>query len=448
MRNRLLWLSTLITLPLVAYAQSPSWTDMGGFPDETTFTGALHGLAVDAAGKLWITVWAPGPVWDANGDAVVDTDGNALNLRSIHVFNPDGTIGLPSITQLSKSDGVDLVLNDTNPRGLRADNNGDVVAVFGSSDMFRIDHQTGAVMNHVNLERGSPVAPGISATGDIYVATVVPTTDFPVEVYNADFSRAGVVVADGADGFGRTLEVSADGNTVFVPRYSLHGIIEYVRPDEFSDFNQTNPDTLHRGMIAESAHRNPATGNIWFGHSVAAGVEVDSTKGFYHAPQMLTWYAHDPVSRMLVDSLKYGLPGPFAEEKTRAIAFTPDGNTAYVGLWDVLGAYPSIKKFVRAGTTAIHRDPVAIPHSFTLGQAYPNPFNPQANIEFELKEAAIARLTVHDVLGRKVSTLVDEPLSAGRYTATFTASHLPSGTYLYRLIVAGHMLTGKMVLAK
>ncbi|MXZ04329.1 MAG: T9SS type A sorting domain-containing protein [Rhodothermaceae bacterium] len=104
---------------------------------------------------------------------------------------------------------------------------------------------------------------------------------------------------------------------------------------------------------------------------------------------------------------------------------------------------------MRGARTSIQRDPVEIPNGFTLSQNYPNPFNPQTKIEFEMKDGGFAKLKVYDVLGREVATLVDEHLAAGKYTATFNAANtLASGTYVYQLEVAGHRLSGKMMLVK
>ncbi|MXX97842.1 MAG: T9SS type A sorting domain-containing protein [Rhodothermaceae bacterium] len=103
---------------------------------------------------------------------------------------------------------------------------------------------------------------------------------------------------------------------------------------------------------------------------------------------------------------------------------------------------------MRGTVTSIQRDPVEIPDGFTLSQNYPNPFNPQTSIEFELKDAGLATLKVYDMLGREVATLVDEHLVAGKYNATFNATELTSGTYVYQLNVAGHRLSGKMTLVK
>jgi hypothetical protein len=85
---------------------------------------------------------------------------------------------------------------------------------------------------------------------------------------------------------------------------------------------------------------------------------------------------------------------------------------------------------------------------FVLISAYPNPFNPTTTINFTLANAGVVKLTVHDIAGLKVATLVDGFRTVGRHEAFFDASDLTSGVYLYQLTSGGGSLTGKMILLK
>ncbi len=87
------------------------------------------------------------------------------------------------------------------------------------------------------------------------------------------------------------------------------------------------------------------------------------------------------------------------------------------------------------GSTAT--EPDVVPTTTRLLAAYPNPFNPQTIIPFELAEPAAVRLTVHDLLGREVTVLVDGRLSAGRHSVQFDATGRASGMYLVRLMADG-----------
>jgi len=77
----------------------------------------------------------------------------------------------------------------------------------------------------------------------------------------------------------------------------------------------------------------------------------------------------------------------------------------------------------------------------------PNPFARQTAISYEVAAASDVRLAVYDVLGREVAVLVDARQEAGTHRATFDASGLAAGTYVYRLVVGSDVQTGRLTLA-
>ncbi|MCP5064317.1 MAG: T9SS type A sorting domain-containing protein, partial [Ignavibacteriae bacterium] len=76
-----------------------------------------------------------------------------------------------------------------------------------------------------------------------------------------------------------------------------------------------------------------------------------------------------------------------------------------------------------------------IPSQIELLQNFPNPFNPTTNIGFNLSESGFVTLTIYDLLGKKVNTLVDEQMNAGTHKVEFNAISLAAGTYFYELKV-------------
>jgi hypothetical protein len=94
-----------------------------------------------------------------------------------------------------------------------------------------------------------------------------------------------------------------------------------------------------------------------------------------------------------------------------------------------------------------------LPTSYNLAQNYPNPFNPQTTISFALPEAGAVKLEVYNVLGQKVSTLVDHYLPAGHHEVVFSGDdghghELSSGVYFYRLHAGTFESSRKMLLLK
>lgn len=89
-----------------------------------------------------------------------------------------------------------------------------------------------------------------------------------------------------------------------------------------------------------------------------------------------------------------------------------------------------------------------IPEEIFLNQNYPNPFNPSTNIPFGLDVESKVSLIVYDILGRKVSTLINRNMLAGTYNINFQAQNLASGVYFYRLITDSGILIQKFTLIK
>ncbi len=89
-----------------------------------------------------------------------------------------------------------------------------------------------------------------------------------------------------------------------------------------------------------------------------------------------------------------------------------------------------------------------LPVEYSLLQNYPNPFNPATKIEFTLKEEGPVKLAVFNVLGEKVSTLVNGEMQSGKHTISFDGSLLSSGVYFYRLSAGDKIFVKKMILSQ
>lgn len=96
---------------------------------------------------------------------------------------------------------------------------------------------------------------------------------------------------------------------------------------------------------------------------------------------------------------------------------------------------------------------IAAPSVFALNQNYPNPFNPSTKINFSLAVDSKVTLTVFNILGQKISTLVNSNYGAGVHAVAFDATKLNSGIYIYKMEAAGidgssFTATKKMMLTK
>ncbi len=88
------------------------------------------------------------------------------------------------------------------------------------------------------------------------------------------------------------------------------------------------------------------------------------------------------------------------------------------------------------------------PSEFHLFQNFPNPFNPATTIQFSVPEKDYVTIKVFDIMGREVTTLVNEYKASGEYKVEFNASDLPSGIYFYKLQSGDFISSRKLILLK
>jgi flagellar hook assembly protein FlgD len=96
-------------------------------------------------------------------------------------------------------------------------------------------------------------------------------------------------------------------------------------------------------------------------------------------------------------------------------------------------------------------DPIALPKVTSLKQNFPNPFNPETNISFELAKYGSTELSIYNIRGEKIRTLLSQKMNAGSYCITWngkdeTGKSVASGMYLYRLITPDRHFIRKMLM--
>jgi photosystem II stability/assembly factor-like uncharacterized protein len=124
--------------------------------------------------------------------------------------------------------------------------------------------------------------------------------------------------------------------------------------------------------------------------------------------------------------------------------FFVDANTGFA-----VGNNGAIIKTTTGGNiTNINIVSTKIPSEYSLSQNYPNPFNPTTVISFRLPVDGQISLNIFDMLGREISTLVNEKLAPGTYTVDWNASGYSSGVYFYSLQTVGYSDTKKMLLIR
>ena len=117
----------------------------------------------------------------------------------------------------------------------------------------------------------------------------------------------------------------------------------------------------------------------------------------------------------------------------------------------IVGSEGVIMKTTSGGVTSVETRELSdsvIPDQMTLYQNHPNPFNPTTTIQFRLPRSSHVTLTIYDLLGRTVTTLVNGMISAGEHEVKWTAKDLPGGIYFYRLQTGASIQTKKLILQK
>lgn len=111
----------------------------------------------------------------------------------------------------------------------------------------------------------------------------------------------------------------------------------------------------------------------------------------------------------------------------RSICFV-NGQTGWA-----VGDFGKILKTTTGGITAFQHLSNEIPEHFSLSQNYPNPFNPTTHLRFEISDRRFVKLLIFDIMGKEISTPVNEQLNPGTYEVEFDGSNYPSGVYYYML---------------
>jgi PKD repeat protein len=209
----------------------------------------------------------------------------------------------------------------------------------------------------------------------------------------------------------------------------------------FLDFGAPiyNPHWFVRSGSGGSQNRAPSAQFSFSGNSGTAPflVGLDASASFDPDGDDLTYrwdFGDGSVSGSVTAAHTYAARGTF----TLTLTVTDSGG---------LSSSTSTQVQVNDSGVAVE-DEASIPTRFALAPNYPNPFNPATTIAYDLPASAEVNLTVYDLYGRKVATLVQAAQGPGRYEVTFQAQDLASGVYVYRLTAGDFTQTQRMVLMK
>ncbi|NQU28808.1 MAG: Ig-like domain-containing protein, partial [Candidatus Marinimicrobia bacterium] len=182
------------------------------------------------------------------------------------------------------------------------------------------------------------------------------------------------------------------------------------------------------------------TATDWPGHEVSQWYTVD-----WYGWKLIEWDLGDPgqmgswLGNGVLDGARYRFD-------SIQLTYTP-GDPAFGSLiFDDL-------RLVQDGAVAVDIENAQQPQVFNLAQNYPNPFNPTTTINFSLPDPGKVSLSVYDLSGRLVNTIIDSYLPAGNHQVTWngknqTGADQASGIYIYQITILNKTLSRQMVLMK
>ena len=461
MKNVIRITMMLLLVPMVASAQ---WEFASVFPDSVANTNA-HGLAVDNDGKVWIGAYY--------GRTIENTGSPNETRANVSVFNADGTEA--EFSPVFASETGDSLLRFGPITGITTGADGNIyiathgfrmtAAAEGSviggvwnqrrSFIHVIDPSDGstvevAEVTFARTETAShaPNRPAITEDGFVAVSFVFPASPIVILDPSDNWSELNRVT-DSKLGFSRTLEVNNDGTIILNPQSEPYAegdpaghINVWQSESVFDEYTVGLP--IAKGANPGAIARYPGSNIVYF-----SGAGVGNDPNAVEPWISSRYYAYSLESMSLLEDEDAHFDWNYGEAVTyqipRSMAFSADGLSAYVGSFN--NGPGSVQKFTRGETVSVERGS-DIAEGFELEQNYPNPFNPTTTISFTIADAGMTTIRVYDMLGRVVSTLVNDNMPAGTHSVNFDAANLGSGVYLYELTSGNVRLTNKMTLVK
>jgi hypothetical protein len=246
-----------------------------------------------------------------------------------------------------------------------------------------------------------------------------------------------------------------DGNTWFDVGGGVNGIVRAISVVG-NDVYVGGVFTMAGGSISGRIAR--WDGSEW--HALGDGVDgsvfsMKQSENDLYVGGLFTNAGNQPANHIAKFNMIDMTWSPLGEGATGSVdAMSVQGTT---GSMVITGAFSYVGNNIPANYVARFTDngnplpveiEVTLPAEFVLEQNYPNPFNPTTTIKYSLPSAGEITLTIFDLSGSEVATLVNQSQPAGNYIIEFDASHLSSGIYYYQLNAGNFSQTKKLILLK
>ncbi len=232
-----------------------------------------------------------------------------------------------------------------------------------------------------------------------------------------------------------------------------------------------------RGVELDLYHDAGALLSFSDGGYVTKGAKLENVTDENGVPKTMTLLANeigDHVKVMAYSTSRARTAGDGSEGELLSVTYLlPNGHDALpatvsfgIGLLNLPGTsmdpqllnvacgYPDTSNMVALDTDYLGlAEAEGLPTSYSLGRNYPNPFNPTTRIGFDLPENIHAKLTIYNLLGQEVVSLVNRTMNAGHYTVEWNgrdwnSQTVASGLYFYELRAGDYVAREKMILLR
>jgi len=417
----------LMSMPL--FAQSP-WT-------EVTAPNWQYVEVFDSTAGAG----AQGIVWDGEGKMWTGSYGSYVQIR-----NADGTPA--SFSPIDTVTIADTLYSLRYCRGIDALPDGDIIVASGPLVM-KFDHTNGDMLGYYDVG-GTTASPAIDNSGYIYVPQTVGVS--PVVLLDSDLGYVQDITLDGAPGVARDIAVDASGRTLYVTNNSFTGPLYIYESPDLVNYNLS--DSLFANASGDTIFPfNPIYANwgpdslLWvsnddyYAATGAAGAVDNSLFAFNFSTE--EYFEVMMPDTSIVNKDPSWFDGIWYYNGPRGCVFSDDGMTMYV-------ASPNMGYIYKYEKVTGVSDEInaRVPEEYGLYQNYPNPFNPTTVIPFKLIRDGKVTITVYDVRGRQIATVVNKYMTSGVHEVNFDGSNLSTGVYYYRLQTDKLDVTREMILVK